>query len=146
MSNSKLRNKSLKTRKKESKQHFNRQRNFCVSLLHKNKRVSFGKLDYRVVSQNKNFWKTVGFLFSEKAFHKESIVSNDSNKTVNSNEEVSEIFNQNFSKLIENLDIDKTLANNIASFNITDPVFNANRKYENHPNIRKIRISWALKI
>ena len=84
--------------------------------------------------------------FSEKAFHKESIVLNDSNKTVNNNKEVSGIFNQDFSKLMENVDIDKTLANNIASFNITDPVFNANRKYENHPNIRKIRISWALKI
>ena len=84
--------------------------------------------------------------FSEKAFHKESIVLNDSNKTVNNNEEVSGIFNQDFSKLMENVDIDKTLANNIASFNIIDPVFNANRKYENHPNIRKIRISWALKI
>ena len=41
MNNSKLRNKSLKTRKKESKQHFNRQRNFCVSLLHKDKRSFF---------------------------------------------------------------------------------------------------------
>ena len=33
MKRSKLRNKFLKTRSKESKRHFNRQRNFSVSLL-----------------------------------------------------------------------------------------------------------------
>ena len=38
MNRSKLRNKFLKTRNEESKRRFNRQRNFCVSLLRKNKR------------------------------------------------------------------------------------------------------------
>ena len=83
----------------------------------------------RVVYGNRKFWKTVGPVFSEKAFHKESIILNNNNKSVSNNEELTKIFNKHFSKLVENLDIDKTLANNIASSDITDPVFNAIKEY-----------------
>ena len=143
---SKLRYKFLKTRNEESKRRFNRQRNFCVSLLRKNKRCCFGKLDHRVVSDNKNFWKTVSPLFSEKAFHKESVILNNKNKTISNNEELAETFNKHFSKLVESLDIDKTLASNIASSDITDPVFNAIKNHENHPSIKKLNISQVVKI
>ena len=103
------------------------------------KDVFFGKLNHRVVSDNRKFWKTVGPLFSEKAFHKESITLINSNKTISNNEELAETFNKHFSKLVESLDIDKTLASNIASSDIIDPVFNAIKKYENHPSIKKIK-------
>ena len=107
----------------ESKRRFNCQINFCVSLLRKTIRRFFGKLDHRVVSDNRKLWKTVGPLFSEKAIHKESIILNNNNKTIRHNEELAEIFKKHFSKLDENLDIDKTLASNIASSDIIDPVF-----------------------
>ena len=139
MNRSKLRNKFLKTRNKESKRRFKRQRNFCVSLLRKNKRRFFGKLNHRVISDNRKFWKTVGPVFSEKAFHKESIILINNNKTISNNEELAETFNKRFSKLMESLDIGKTLASNIASSDIIDPVFNAIKKYENHPSIKKIK-------
>ena len=74
----------------------------------------FGKLDHRVVFDNKEFWKTVGPLFSEKAFHKECITLNDNNKAISNSEELAEIFNKHFSKLVENLHIGKTPASNIA--------------------------------
>ena len=99
------------------------------------KDVFLVKLNHRVVSDNTKFWKTVGTLFSEKAFHKESIILNNNNKTISNNEKLAEIFNKHFSKLVENLDIDKNLASNIASSDITDPVFNAITKYEYHPSI-----------
>ena len=92
------------------------------------------KLNRKVVSYNRKFWKTVRPLFSEKAFHKESIILNNNN-----NEELAEIFKKHFSKLVENLDKDETLASNIASSDITDPVFNAIKKYEDHPSIKKIK-------
>ena len=141
MNRSKLRNKFLKTRNEESKRRFDRQRSFGVSLLRENKICFFGKLDHRVASDNRKFWKTVGPLFSEKAFHKESIILNNNNKTISNNEELAETFNKLLSKLVENLDIDKTLASNIASSDITDPVFNAIKKYENHPSKKEINIS-----
>ena len=101
----------------------------------------FRKIYYRVVSDNRKYWKTVGSLFSEKAFHKESIILNNNNKTISNNEELAETFNKHFSKLVESLDIDKTQASNIASSDITDPVFNAIKKYENHPIKKKLNIS-----
>ena len=122
MHRSKLRNKFLKTRNNESRRRFDRQRNFCVSLLHKTKRRFFGKLDHNIVYDNRKFWKTVGPLFSEKAFHKESIILNNNNKIISNDEEVAEIFSKHFSKIVEKLDIDETLASNIASSHITDPV------------------------
>ena len=64
------------------------------------------------------FWKTVGPLFSEKAFHKESIILNNNNKII-SNNELAEILNKHFSKIVENLDVGETLASNIASSDIT---------------------------
>ena len=76
MNRSKLRNNFLKTRNEESRRCFNRQRNFCVILLRKTKRRIFGKLDHKVVSGNRKFWKTVGLLVSNNAFHKESIILN----------------------------------------------------------------------
>ena len=141
MNRSKLRNKFLKTRNEESRRRFNRQRNFCVSLLRKTKRSFFGKLDHRVVSDNRKFQKTIGPFFSKKAFHKEFIILNNNNKTISNNEELAEILNKHFSKLVVNLGIDKTLASNIASSDITDPVFNVIKKYEDHPSIKKSNIS-----
>ena len=72
--------------------------------------------------------ETVSPLFSEKAFHKESIILNSNNKTIDNNEEPAEIFNKHFSKIVEKLDTDETLASNIASSDITGPVFNAIKK------------------
>ena len=40
---------------------------------------------------------------------------------------------------MENLNIDKTLAGNIANSDNTDPVFNAIKKYEYHPSIKRIK-------
>ena len=103
------------------------------------KDVFFRKLDHRVVSDNRKFWKTVGPLFSEKSFHKESIILNNYNKTISNSEELAEIFNKHFSKLVENLDVGKNMASNIASSGNADAVFIAIKKYEYHPNIKKIK-------
>ena len=111
MNRSKLRNKFLKTRNKDSRRRFNHQRNFCAGLLRKTKRLFFGKLDHNVFSVNRKFWKTVGPLFSEKAFHKESIILNNNDKIIINDEELAQIFNKHFSKIVEILDIDETLTN-----------------------------------
>ena len=79
--------------------------------------ASLKKQGNRVVSDKWKLWKNVGPLFSEKVFQKESVILNNS-KTVNSIAELTEIFNEHFSKLVETLDTDKTLACNIASLPI----------------------------
>ena len=47
------------------------------------------------------------------------------------------MFNKHFSKIVEDLDIDETLASNIASSDITNLVFNAIKRYEDHPSKKK---------
>ena len=68
MNRSKLRNKFLKTRNKESRRRFNRKRTFCVSLLCKTKRRFFGKLDHKVASAIENFGKFSVFSSRRRLF------------------------------------------------------------------------------
>ena len=53
---------------------------------------------------------------------------------ITNNEELDEIFNTFFSKIVPNLKIDNNLGDNITNPHITDPVF-----CENHPSILKIK-------
>ena len=88
MKRSKLRNKYLRERTNEAKSVYNKQRNLCVSILRKNKGDYFGNLSYKIVTDNEKFRKTIGPLFSEKAFRRECITLKESNKTVTNNEEL----------------------------------------------------------
>ena len=78
-----------------------------------------------------NFGKLLVLSFRGRIF------LNNNNKTISGNEELAEISNRHFSKLVENLDIDKNLSSNIASSDITGPVFNAIKKYEYYASIKK---------
>ena len=93
----KLRNKYLRERANEAKSLYDKQRNFCVSVLYKNMRDHFEKLYIKIVIDNGKFWKTIRPFFSEKAFHIECITLKESNKTVANNEELAETFNRFFS-------------------------------------------------
>ena len=110
-------------------------------MFRKTKRHFFGKLDYNVNSENRIFWTTAASHFLEKDFHKEFIILNTNTKVISNNEELEEIFNNYFSKLVENLDIDKTSASSISSSDHTDLIFNEIKKYEYHLNsIIKVNI------
>ena len=122
MKRSKLRKKYLRVKPNKAKSLYNKQRNFCLSILRKNKRDLNNKnLNNKIVTDNRKFWKTISPPFSEKAFHRQCITLKESNKTVTNNEELAETFNTFFSKIIPNLN----LYNNLG--------------YENHSSILKIR-------
>ena len=57
MHRSRLRNKFLRERTKESKVAYNKQRNICVSLLRKSKRDYFANLDTKIMKGIGNFGK-----------------------------------------------------------------------------------------
>ena len=82
MLRSKFRNRFLKEKTEKSKSLYNKQRNICVSLLRKTKRNYYAQLDNKIVTDNRKFWKGVSPLFSEKAFHKESIILKEHGKTI----------------------------------------------------------------
>ena len=71
-------------------------------------------------------------LFSEKAFHKETIAMEDNNRTVTNNQELAEQFNTIFSKIIQNLKIDNKLVQITLNLYVFDPVLKAIKKYEKH--------------
>ena len=110
-----------------------------MTILHKNKRDYFGILNWKTITDNRKFWKSITPLFSEKAFHRECITLKKINKTITNNVELAETFNTFFSKIVPNLNIDNNLGDNITNPNITDPVFCAIQKYEKHPSILKIK-------
>ena len=61
MKRTRLRNCYLKKRSEH-----NRQRNYCVSLLRKNKINYYANLKVKDIVDNKQFWRTVKLLFSDK--------------------------------------------------------------------------------
>ena len=107
-----------------------------MSILRKNKRGYIGNLNNKIATDNRKFWKTVSPLFSEEA--SKHITLKENNKTIANNEELAETFNTFFSKIVPNLNIGNNLGDNITNPHITDPVFCAIQKYENHPSILKI--------
>ena len=60
-----LRNKFLKNRTESNRVSYNKQRNFCVSLLRKTKKDYYGNLNKKDVVDNENFWKSVKPLSSD---------------------------------------------------------------------------------
>ena len=76
---------------------------------------------------------------SQKTSHRECITLKESNKAITNNEERAETFNTFFRNIVPNLNIDSNLGDDITNPNMTDPIFCAIRKYENHPGIFKAK-------
>ena len=62
-----LRHKFLRSRSMEDRKAYNKQRNYCVSLIQKiKKNYYYNNLDYKKIIDNKSFWKYVKPLFTEE--------------------------------------------------------------------------------
>ena len=59
MTRSRLRNKYLKEKSADLKIAYDKQRNYCVNLLRRNKKKYFANINISSVTDNKKFWKTV---------------------------------------------------------------------------------------
>ena len=139
MKRSKLRNKYVHERTNKTKPLYNKQTNLCMSIFFcKNRRDYFGNLNNKIVTDSRTFWKIISPPFSEETFHRECITLKESNKTTTNNEELTETFDTFFGKTVPSLNTDNNLGDNITNPHITDPVFCAIQKYENHPRILKI--------
>ena len=133
MKRSKLRNKFLKSRNLSDRKNYTSQRNLCKKLLKNTKRTFFNNLDIRKVTDNRTFWKTVVPLFSNKFSKSEKINLTEGNKTISNDDELCRVFNNFFSKIVDELKIP-----NISNYkidNTNDPLKEALRYFENHPSI-----------
>ena len=137
MSRSMLRSKFQKTKSKECKQAYNKQRNLCITMVQKTEKNYFNNLNVRRIADNKQFWKTVKPFLSSKVGYNEGITVMEGDKVVSEERKVAETFKSYFETIVENLGIN-------SKFMFVEPVSNKSvkdiiRKFQNHPSIIKIK-------
>ena len=140
MQKTRLRNKFLKNPSEENKLLYNKQRNFCVSLLRKEKKEYFAKINEKDISDNRKLWQTVKPFVSDKIKSKESIILVNNNNIESNEFDIAKTFNEFFSNVVKNFEIpeyqcEDNLHNRLSS----NPVLHAIMKYRNHPSINNIR-------
>ena len=92
MVRSKLRNKLNKKKRLVSRLAYNKQRNYCTSLLRRTKKDYYEKLNPSDILDNKRFWKIVKPFFSEKVVTTESITLVEDKEIYDDDTKVAEIF------------------------------------------------------
>ena len=139
MKRSNLKNKYHKNNSLINKNNYTKMRNYCVSLVKKNKKNYYSNLNTKDITDNKKFWKTVKPMFTDKVKHTENITLINNDTIISDKQSIAKMFNNFFINAVPNLNIkinDKTITN---TGNISDPVLKAIKKYDKHPSILKIK-------
>ena len=130
-----LRNRYLKKRSNQNKKLYTKQRNYCVSLLRKTKKNHYANLKQKDIADNKQFWRTVKPLLSDKPKSNEKTTLVEGDKITSEDKSNAEFLNSFFSNAVKNLKIPEFNDINPPAENIPHPVFKAILKYKNHPSI-----------
>ena len=137
MKRTELRNKFLKYKTVESRQVY--QCNFCVSLLRKSKRNCYSNLNMKGITGNKNYWKTIKTLFSDKTESAGSVTLKENKKITENQNEVANIFNNYFSKVVSSLHVPESSNINPKSERVSCPTLKLIMKYSRYPSITVIQ-------
>ena len=100
MLKTKLRNIFLKNRTEENKSRYTKQRNLCVTLLRKIKREYFNNLNEKNFCENKNIWKVVKPVLSNKIISNETITIVEGDKIIRSDKETAKVLNEFFTNAL----------------------------------------------
>ena len=103
MIRSKLGNKFLKDKNKQSRNDYLKQRNLCVTLICRARRQYFSSVDPNMVANNKKFWKTINPLISDKISHRYRINLTKGRKIITEDLQIAEIFSSYLSNVIPRL-------------------------------------------
>ncbi len=146
MHRARLRNLFYKNRTKANEARFKSYRNYCVSLVKKEKKNFFSNLDLKVFEDNKKFWKNIKPLFSDKSKTKSRITLIEDEKVITSDEEIATKLNDYYIEAVQNLNIKKFSCDSISDqtpvdenqseHDIIEKIINT---YKNHPSILKIK-------
>ena len=138
MNRSRLRNKFLKNPNDINKTIYSKHRNYCVNLLRKEKRKYYNNINLKLLTDNKQFWKTIKPFFSDKHNISRNITLIDDDEIISKDIEVAEIMNDFFSNAVANLDINgyQTV---FLSNTSNDKIVNIINKFKNHPSVVKIK-------
>ena len=96
MKRSRLRNKFLNTKSDIDKKVYNKQRNYVVSLLRKEKKDFYGNLDISKMTANRDFWKIVKPKISDKVKIRSKITLVEDDKILSQDAEIAKTFNEYF--------------------------------------------------
>ena len=128
----------MKNKNDYNKREFLTQRNYCVSLVRKSKKLYHSNLDEKNVTDNKTFWKTIKPFLSDKVVSREKITLIEEDEIVESDSNTAQTLNTFFSNIVSNLKIAEYTNCDPVSNSINDPVIKSIVKYRNHPSILKI--------
>ena len=139
MHRSKLKNRYNKNPTEVNKMSYYKQRNYCVSLLRKEKRKYYNNLDLNIFADNKKFWQRVKPLFSDKQKSiPRDLILVENDKLISDKLKVAEKLNNFFIKAVENLEMEPYLSEtkcDTPDENIQVII----DQYKNHPSIVKIK-------
>ena len=138
MNRSRLKNRYLKSRNIEHKRAYNRQRNYCVSLIRKAKKSFFNEIDTNSIVNSKKFWTIVKPFFSEKTVVKAKINLIENNEIISDDFNLANTFNNFFVNTVPSLEIKEN-----HHLICTDGTFDCQveqilNKYKFHPSITTI--------
>ena len=113
--------------------------NYYVSLLWKTKNDHYANLNEKDVADNKQFWRAVKPLLSDKIKSSEKIALLEGDEIIIEDGENAEILNTFFSNAVKNLKIPEYQEIDPFANNISHPIFKTILKYRNHPSIAAIK-------
>ena len=139
MLRTRLRNMYNKCRTKEKWNAFRKQRNKCVKILRTEKVDYYRNLDWKDISDNRKFWKTVKPLFSDKIQTPGSITLLKGDEQVSDDKKVAEILNEYFVNITASLEISGVEENLVKTNEVSDPIDIDVNMYKRHPSIQLIK-------
>ena len=129
---SKLKNKYNKKRNYENWSLYQKQRNYCFSILRKTIKGYFQKLDIKETADNKTFWKTVQPYLSDKGNKPSKTTLVENNIIIANEKRFEDLMNKYFINITKNL--------NAPVINTTDDIQYLTKSYDNHFSVRKLTL------
>ena len=111
----------------------------CVSHLRKTKKDHYANLNEKDVADNKQFWRIVKPVLSDKVKSSEKITLVEGEEIINEDGENAEILNTFFSNAVKTSKIPEYQETDSLA-NISHPIFKAILKYRNHPKLLPLKI------
>ena len=140
MNRSRLRNKFLNLPTDENRSNYTKYRNYCTGLFRKEKKLYYNNLSVDLLTDNRKLWKAVTSLFSEKYFCTNKITLLEGDEIISEDAEVARRFNNYFSKVVDNLNIEGFETDYIFKTKL-DNICNIIENFKNHPSVPKVKES-----
>ena len=132
MHKSKLKNIYNKKRADVNWANYQKQRNFCVTLLRRTKKEYFQNLNVKDLSDNKKFWKIIKPYFSNKGLNSNKMLLKEKGELVSDEKQLASIMNKFFINITKSLKLKEDLGSPPVTLN------DILEKFIFHPSIDKI--------